>query len=39
MGQISDKKPQALKNFQFAVNINTILGVIIVSLTSLVQVG
>ena len=37
--QISDKKPQALKNFRFAVNINTILGVIIVLLTSIVQVG
>ena len=39
MAQISDKKPQALKNFHLAVNINTILGVIIVLLTSMVQAG
>lgn len=39
MGQISNKKPQALKNFRMAVNMNTILGAIIVLLTSMVQVG
>lgn len=39
LAQISDKKPQALKNFRYAVNINTILGVIIVLMTSIVQVG
>ena len=37
--QISDKKPEALKNFRFAVNVNTILGAIIVLLTSIVQAG
>ena len=37
--EISDKKPEALKNFRFAVNINTILGAIIVMLTSIVQAG
>lgn len=39
LAQISDKKPAALKNFRFAVNINTILGVIIVLMTSIAQVG
>jgi uncharacterized membrane protein len=39
LGQISDTKPQALRNFRFAVNINTILGVIIVLMTSVAQVG
>jgi uncharacterized membrane protein len=39
LGQISDQKPQALKNFRFALNINTILGVIIILLTSFAQVG
>jgi uncharacterized membrane protein len=39
LAQISDKRPAALKNFRFAVNINTILGVIIVLMTSTAQVG
>lgn len=37
--QISDQKPQALKNFRLALNLNTVLGVIIVFLTSFAQVG
>ncbi len=39
MGQISDKKPEALKNFKLAMNLNTALGVIIVLMTSMAQVG
>ena len=37
--QIGDKKPEALKNFKFAMNVNTILGIIIVLMTSIAQVG
>lgn len=39
MGQISDRKPEALKHFHWALNINTALGVLIVLLTSIAQVG
>jgi uncharacterized membrane protein len=39
LSQISDKKPAALKNFRWAVNTNTILGIIIVLMTSIAQVG
>ena len=39
LGQISDEKPEALKQFRWALNINTILGVIILLLTSIAQAG
>jgi uncharacterized membrane protein len=37
--QINDKRPEALQNFKFAMNVNTILGIIIVLMTSIAQVG
>ena len=37
LGQISDAKPEALKQFRLTLNINTILGVMILLLTSLAQ--
>jgi uncharacterized membrane protein len=37
--QISDQKPEALKQFRWALNINTILGVVILLLTSIAQAG
>jgi len=39
LGQISDQKPAALKQFRWALNINTALGAIILLLTSIVQAG
>ena len=39
LGQISDQKPEALKKFRWALNINTVLGVVILLLTSIAQVG
>ncbi|MGE5071999.1 MAG: CopD family protein [Anaerolineae bacterium] len=39
LGQISDTKPQALKQFRLAVNATTVLGMLIVLLTSLAQAG
>jgi uncharacterized membrane protein len=39
LGQISDRKPEALKKFRWALNINTVLGAVIVFLTSVAQVG
>ena len=39
LGQISDQKPAALKQFRWALNINTALGVIILLLTSIAQAG
>ena len=39
LGQISDQKPEALKQFRWAVNINTVLGVAILLLTSIAQAG
>ncbi len=39
MDKISDRKPEALKWFRWASNINVLLGVVIVLLTSIVQVG
>src|SRR5512147_1850672 len=39
LGQISDQKPEALKQFRWALNINTILGVLILLLTSIAQAG
>ena len=37
--QISDKKPEALKQFRRAVNINMLLGLLILLLTSIAQAG
>jgi hypothetical protein len=37
--QISDKKPKALKQFHWALHANLILGVVIVLLTSMAQIG
>jgi len=39
LGQISDEKPKALKQFRWALNINTVLGVVIILLTSIAQAG
>ena len=39
LGQISDQKPAALKQFRRALNINAVLGVIIILLTSIAQAG
>ncbi len=39
LGQISDQKPEALKQFRWALNINTVLGVAILLLTSIAQAG
>ncbi len=39
MKQISEEKPEALKRFQGALNINTVVGVIIIVLTSIAQAG
>jgi uncharacterized membrane protein len=37
--QVSDQKPQALKNFRWALNINMFLGALIILLTSIAQAG
>jgi uncharacterized membrane protein len=39
LGRISDQNPDALKKYRSALNINTALGVIILLLTSIAQVG
>jgi uncharacterized membrane protein len=39
LGQISDQKPEALKQFRWALNINTIIGVVILLITSIAQAG
>lgn len=39
LSQISDQKPQALKQFRWAVNINAVLGLVILLLTSIAQAG
>jgi uncharacterized membrane protein len=39
LGQISDEKPEALKQFRWSLYINTILGVVILLLTSIAQAG
>jgi uncharacterized membrane protein len=39
LGQISDEKRQALKQFRWALHANLILGVVIVLLTSIAQAG
>jgi putative copper export protein len=39
LGHISDQKPEALENFRKALNINTLLGVVILLLTSIAQAG
>jgi len=37
--QVSDRKPQALKRFRWALNANLILGAVILLLTSVAQAG
>jgi uncharacterized membrane protein len=39
LGQISEQKPKALKQFRWALHTNTVLGVIIILLTSIAQAG
>lgn len=39
LGQVGEQKPQALMQFRSALNINAILGVVILLLTSIAQVG
>jgi uncharacterized membrane protein len=39
LGQISDRKPEALKQYRWALIINTVLGVAILLLTSIAQAG
>ena len=39
LGQISDQKPEAWKQFRWTLNINTVLGVVILLLTSIAQAG
>ena len=39
LGQISDQKPRALKQFRWALNINMLLGLVILLLTSIAQAG
>jgi uncharacterized membrane protein len=39
LGQISDQKPKALIQYRRALNINTVLGLAILLLTSIAQVG
>ena len=39
LGQISDEKPEALKQFRRAMNINLIQGLVILLLTSMAQAG
>ncbi len=38
-GQISDKKPETLRQFRWALNSNAVLGVVILLLTSIAQAG
>ena len=39
LAKISDQNPEAIKRFRLALNINTILGAVILLLTSIVQAG
>ncbi len=39
LAKISDQKPEALKQFRLALNINTIIGAVILLLTSIAQAG
>lgn len=39
LSQVSDQKPQALKQFRWALNINAVLGLVILLLTSIAQGG
>lgn len=39
LGQISNQKPEALKHFRWALNINALLGLVILLLTSVSQAG
>jgi uncharacterized membrane protein len=39
LGQVSEEKPEALTQFRRMLNINTVLGVVIILLTSIAQAG
>lgn len=39
LGKISDENPAALKKFRWSLNINTLVGVVIILLTTLAQAG
>jgi uncharacterized membrane protein len=39
LGQISDQRPEALNKYRWALKINTVLGVVILLLTSIAQAG
>ena len=39
LGQISNEKPEALKRFRSALNLNMVLGLVILLLTSIAQAG
>ena len=39
LGQISDERPEAFKQFRWTLNINMILGLVILLLTSIAQAG
>jgi uncharacterized membrane protein len=39
LSQVSEQKPAALKQFRWALNINTVVGVVILLLTSFAQAG
>jgi len=39
LGKISDENPGALKKFRWSLNINTILGMVIILLTTIAQAG
>ena len=39
LGQISDQKPEALRQFRWALNIDAVLGAVILLLTSIAQAG
>ena len=39
LGQISDRNPEALKKFHWTLNINVVLGLVILLMTSIAQTG
>ncbi len=39
LAQISEQKPKALQQFHWALNVNTVLGIVILLLTSIAQAG
>lgn len=39
LGQIGDQKPEALKRFRWSLNVNAVLGMVILLLTAIAQAG